>query len=457
MIKIIFIALISNMFSVWAFSSEPVKPINERLSKGLPKVIVIGDEMVNGLIPSFREKLVEDFQVEYAMTANSTQLLQRISQTQNHYDVILFNIGQQELKQQNPGKIEEILHELISIAEKRKIELLWFNGSVVTNIIVLDSLETTLLCKLTNNEKVTTIDFRSFVNDLRLSLKGRPDKDSIVLIKAGEYLAESLMQWWAACAKNNPNVMRIKLWKDLPPVYEYSGEERINSWARIDHVSVPELEWFLPQKRKASTAVIFFPGGGYRYLGFLRNAKDLAHMLNSAGIAVFGLKYRTGRLPEVPLMDAIRAVRFVRAHAEEWGINPNCIGVIGQSAGANLVLRLAGNYTEGNPISDDPIENESSRPDFMGVLTSWNFGSNTSSFSFRSDMPPLFLRHAKDDSGYPLALEILRQIENRNVSKDVLILDKGGHGAFELSPSNPGFGWPGDFVRWLRTIGLLKQ
>jgi acetyl esterase/lipase len=159
----------------------------------------------------------------------------------------------------------------------------------------------------------------------------------------------------------------------------------------------------------------------------------------------------------VPLLDAERAVRYVRTHAAEWGIDPERIGVAGQSAGANLVLNLASRFDAGDAKAGDLIERASSRPDFMVVLTSWNFGKPVSTFTFPADTPPVFLRHAKNDAGFTIAEQVVARLQEQRVPLDYLFLETGGHGAFELSPENPGAGWPDDLVAWLRQRGLFGR
>ena len=226
------------------------------------------------------------------------------------------------------------------------MEPLWFNTFPVSDSIYKNQIKTfyrsnadvTIYNKVAeevmDREKVNVVDFNTFCKPFIPDwLTDAEHLNKPAQQKQGAYLAEALNQWWTACAVNNPTIKRERLWDGLPPAYEEAGLERLNGSARIDHVTVPEIERFLPKKRKSATCVIFFPGGGYRFLGFLRNAKDLADQLDAQGIAVIGLKYRTGRTSDIPLLDGQRAVRYVRAHAKEWGINPNRIGVAGQSAG----------------------------------------------------------------------------------------------------------------------------
>ena len=92
--------------------------------------------------------------------------------------------------------------------------------------------------------------------------------------------------------------------------------------------------------------------------------------MNEQGIAGFVLKYRLGtngyRYPAM-LLDAARAVRIVRARAEEWNVDPKRVGIIGSSAGGHLASLLLTHFDAGRPDATDPIERASSRPD-LAVL-----------------------------------------------------------------------------------------
>ena len=99
---------------------------------------------------------------------------------------------------------------------------------------------------------------------------------------------------------------------------------------RVTQVHNPSLTVFLPPKDKATgAAVVICPGGGHRVLAIDHEGYDVAKWLNSIGVAGFVLKYRLARaegsnykIEEHALEDAKRAVRLVRSHASEWGIDP---------------------------------------------------------------------------------------------------------------------------------------
>src|SRR4029079_16065124 len=102
----------------------------------------------------------------------------------------------------------------------------------------------------------------------------------------------------------------------------------------------PTLIIYLPEKSAATgAAVVVFPGGGYTHLAMAHEGNDIGAWLNSIGVAAFICDYRhrgKGYGHPAPLDDAQRAIRTVRARAEEFGIDPARVGVMGFSAGGHL-------------------------------------------------------------------------------------------------------------------------
>jgi acetyl esterase/lipase len=140
-------------------------------------------------------------------------------------------------------------------------------------------------------------------------------------------------------------------------------------------VQKPDIAVFLPSKKNATgEAVIVCPGGGYSILAYDWEGSDIARWLNSRGITAFVLKYRlplskSNIVPhKSPLMDAQRAMRLVRFNAEKWNIDPGKIGIMGFSAGGHLASTLSTHFDGGDPVSSDPVERMSCRPDFSVLV-----------------------------------------------------------------------------------------
>jgi len=135
----------------------------------------------------------------------------------------------------------------------------------------------------------------------------------------------------------------------------------------------PTLTIYLPEKSKATgTAVVICPGGGYGHLAMDHEGHQIAQWLNSFGVAGFILQYRhrnsgAGYGHPAPLQDAQRAVRTVRSKAEQWGVKPDRIGILGFSAGGHLTSTALTHFSDKVYKARDEIDKASARPDF-GVL-----------------------------------------------------------------------------------------
>jgi acetyl esterase/lipase len=132
-------------------------------------------------------------------------------------------------------------------------------------------------------------------------------------------------------------------------------------------VDVPTVTVFLPPPGKASgAAMVVMPGGGYDHLS-PREGLPTAQWLAGNGIAAFVLKSRVGPKYHHPaeMNDAQRAIRYVRAHAAGWDLDPARVGIIGFSAGGHLASTAATHYDSGDSGATDPVERASSRPDLQ--------------------------------------------------------------------------------------------
>jgi len=257
----------------------------------------------------------------------------------------------------------------------------------------------------------------------------------------------------------------LPLWpQNEIPNYIDTGEAQISDTTdiiRIRHVHTPDIRIFKPSRRNATgKALLIIPGGGYRALAYDAEGTEIAQWLNSKGIAAIVLKYRlpfatnnvVGHLS--PLMDAQRAMRLIRHHAGEWGINPDQIGVMGFSAGGHLASTLATQFDYGTEAHPDPVERHSSRPDFSVLMypvitsdsTYWHRGSfrallgegasdtlrqrYSSEKNVRSDTPPTILIHAADDASVPVQNSIgyFEALIEKGVPAEMHIYPSGGHG-----------------------------
>lgn len=244
----------------------------------------------------------------------------------------------------------------------------------------------------------------------------------------------------------------------------------------------PTLTPYLATAGKATgAAVIVCPGGGYTHLAPHEGAA-IAEWLNTIGIKAFVLMYRLGsngyRHPAM-LQDAQRAVRYVRAHAAELGIDPQRIGMIGFSAGGHVASSAATHLMPSDAAAADPLDRVSSRPDLvmliypvitMGQLTHRGSRDNLLGKDPRVDLvelmsnekqvthdtPPAFLVHAFTDPAVPIENSLLfaSALRKAGVPFELHVFEEGRHG-FGLATDDPVLGvWPKLCEQWLRGHGF---
>ncbi len=266
--------------------------------------------------------------------------------------------------------------------------------------------------------------------------------------------------------------LKLPLWDGDAP--EGEGKFSPAPTAAIS-VHLPE-----PAQKPTGAAMVICPGGGYGGLVTGAEGHGIATWLNTQGIAGIVLEYRlpAGR-PFVPLLDAQRALRTVRHRASEWGIDANRLGIIGFSAGGHLASTAATHFDKGKPGDKDPVEHQSSRPDFailvypvismgqQGHAGSRKnlLGSNPSpgmvdlfsnELQVRDDSPPAFLAHAKDDKVVPIENSILfhKAQKAHRIPGKLLELERGGHGLNGYR--GPMWdAWQTQSLQWLRSVGTL--
>ena len=138
---------------------------------------------------------------------------------------------------------------------------------------------------------------------------------------------------------------------------------------------IPKLFTYPASGPGPHSAVIVMPGGGYTHLVMPQEGAQEAQWLAAHGISAFVLEYRLSPayVYPAPMLDASRAIRYVRSHAAELAVKPDAIGVWGFSAGGHLSGYMATIHKAGDPAATDPIDRVSDRPDFAiisyGVLS----------------------------------------------------------------------------------------
>jgi acetyl esterase/lipase len=238
---------------------------------------------------------------------------------------------------------------------------------------------------------------------------------------------------------------------------------------RVTNVSVPTITVYRPPADKDTGAVVMvFPGGSYVRLAMNVEGTDVCSWLNSIGVTAVLLKYRVPMREGVPrytmaLQDAQRAVGLVRLHSKEWGIDPDRLGTVGFSAGADLSAVLCTNYATRTYPRLDTADDLSCLPDFqMLIYPGWLSKGTASELSpevaVSSKTPPSFLVQAEDD---PVHVEnviyyalALKQV---NVPMELNVYPKGGHGYGMRPTGNLVASWPRRAGEWMASRGILGR
>ena len=203
---------------------------------------------------------------------------------------------------------------------------------------------------------------------------------------------------------------------------------------KVSNIHNPSLLVYLPPKDKATgAAMIIAPGGGHRFLSIDTEGTNVAEWLNSIGVAAFVLKYRLAReegstykIEENPYADAQRAIRLVRSRAAEWNLNPAKVGITGFSAGGEVAILASTRYDAGRQAASDPIEQQSSKPDYQILIYP---GIKAENYQITKDTPPTFLLCADNDRGPSVAISALYpMLKAAGVKTELHIYGSGGHG-----------------------------
>lgn len=273
----------------------------------------------------------------------------------------------------------------------------------------------------------------------------------------------------------------------LPQGEKKAKPEKIGLWnnrAALGDGKFEEKEVWItlhrPEKPNG-TAIVICPGGGYGGVVVGPEGHGIATWLNRHGITGVVLEYRlpAGR-SFVPLLDAQRAIRTVRANAKAWNLEPDRIGIMGFSAGGHLASTAGTHFDAGEADAADPVQRVSCRPDFMilvyPVITMGEkthggsrhnlLGKNPDAklvelFSNEKQVnaktPPAFLAHAKDDGPVPPinSKTFYDALKANQVQAEYLELPSGGHGLNGYK--GPMWdAWQTRSLAWLAEMKLVK-
>lgn len=257
---------------------------------------------------------------------------------------------------------------------------------------------------------------------------------------------------------------------------------------RIWRCGVPRLYAFTPvESERSGTAIVLIPGGGYIKQAYEVSGISMAKWLNSIGITAFVLLHRLPNQPELidpwkaTMQDCQRAIKWVRSHAEEFGLNPDRIGVLGTSAGAHLSACVS-TLNEDWSIVGDNLDDISFKPNFAICISPIINQLDPITAGTRRDLcgvspddstwrtlfsidqqvtaanPPTLLIHAADDPAVPVlnSVRMFDALKRAEVDGCSLhIFPQGKHSiALRHQPGTTAF-WPEITELWLHEIGVF--
>jgi len=259
-----------------------------------------------------------------------------------------------------------------------------------------------------------------------------------------------------------PAQQTLNLWPGVAPGSEnWTQKEAVNEntpvGAIVTNVVTPTLTVYLPEKSKATgTGIIVAPGGACVALAIDHEGHKVAQWLQERGIAAFVLKYRIQEkkgegIPrdlnideacKYGIADGIQAMKVVRQHATEWGLQDNRIGFMGFSAGAMV--------TSGVLLQPDVA----GRPAFAAPIYGGMFGTMP---PIPAHLPPIFMAWAQDDE--LVLAPIVRfydAIAAAGNKPEVHIYSGGRHGFGMKKQGTTSDHWIEEFYYWLEVQGLTK-
>ncbi len=276
----------------------------------------------------------------------------------------------------------------------------------------------------------------------------------------------------------------IRLWPGVPP-----GDENVHLDPEVDktkptdkliagrriiklgNVSTPDIAVYpVTSAHSTGTSVIICPGGGHHILAYDLEGTEVAEWLNSIGVTAFVLKYRVPFRDKdqrwiSAVQDAQRAVSLIRGRADEFGIDPNRIGLLGFSAGgetAALASIFADKQRQYEPVDD--VDRVTCRPDFtVMIYTGGIIDRETREIqdyvakAIDKDAPPAFLVHAFDDRvPCEASTQYFIALRKAGVPAELHIYPEGGHGYGLRRTEMAVTTWPDRCEAWLKQSGWLE-
>lgn len=219
--------------------------------------------------------------------------------------------------------------------------------------------------------------------------------------------------------------------------------ERVGTWGQIYDITEPRIDVYLPKCEGKVPMMLVCPGGAYEYVSVENEGRYVAEWAMSNNIAVAVLKYRMPNGHEnIPLEDALAAMRILRDSVEAWNLQADKIGVMGFSAGGHLAGSLVTKYTDAVTRPDfgvlvypvlsmqDNTHSKTRRLLLGEKPTQMQIASWSLANCVTAETPPCFIVACQDDKAVPVSnsLDFYAALTRNNVPAELMILPIGGHG-----------------------------
>jgi len=308
--------------------------------------------------------------------------------------------------------------------------------------------------------------------------------------------ADPLQPGWVPSSDRLPGdpTETIALWPHTPPggahvhlklqLIERSPTPDVFHDRFVTDIQQPLLTVFRPDE-PSGAALLIAPGGGYRRVVIDKEGFEAGHLFAARGVTVFVLRYRLPgegweNAADVPLQDAQRAMRLIRARAKDFAIDPKRVGVLGFSAGGHVAASLITRFGDKVYAPVDRSDAQDARPDFAGLMypvismvppiahagslekllgaspTPEQEAAYSPDRHVTAAVPPTFLALAVDDKEVSPAngLSFLGALTAIQAPVEFHMFEEGGHGfGIRLIQGKPAAVWPDLFATWCRRHG----
>jgi acetyl esterase/lipase len=263
--------------------------------------------------------------------------------------------------------------------------------------------------------------------------------------------------------------IEIPLWDDITKAPYYKPEDATtqeyfvpredggnDAISRLTNVVNPTITVYKATTNKPGPAVLICPGGGYSILAYSHEGEDIAAWFNANSITAIVLKYRCPDRRDAALADAIRAMRIIRSRAAEFCIDPDKIGVLGFSAGANLAGRVSNMPTPDEVYApQDEIDSADHYPNYSFIIYPAYFYEPgyeiNPEIKFTDKTPPAFIMQAEDDKPYvDSSIAYFVGMKRASRPAELHIFPRGGHGYGIFRNGNPTQEWPDLAMNWFK-------